>query len=62
MADKKVIVRCQKLDCFGNMKCNSEYGICKVLQLGFDYECPFYKTKEEYDEGIRKYGGILKFK
>ena len=33
---------------------------CKILKetaLGKDGICVFYKTKEEFEEGLRKYGG-----
>lgn len=47
-------VKCKKRDCFGNEK-----GTCKVLREGFKYECPFYKTVEEYNRGVLKYGGVM---
>lgn len=54
---KPIGCKCEREDCFGNYR-----GMCLVLNGKFDYPCPFFKTLEEYNEGVRKYGGIIKTK
>lgn len=55
---KNKSVKCEKLECFANIHYRKDFGICKLLNDGFTYECPFFKTVKEYNEGIKKYGGL----
>lgn len=42
-----------KTKCFAY---DGQTGICACLDnTRFKKECPFYKSKEEYEEGLRKY-------
>lgn len=60
MRKKEELVRCKRRDCFANVRVLSdkEYGLCKILNGSFKYECPFFKTKEEFEYGLKKYGGL----
>lgn len=37
-------------DCFGYVD-----GRCRVLHTGYKEECPYYKTKVQYAEEVKKY-------
>lgn len=54
---KAISCKCERKDCFGNYR-----GRCLILNGTFEYPCPFFKTLEEFNEGIRKYGGIMRGK
>ena len=65
MSDKKSIPACpysDRTDCFGRRnKIDGEPGekCFALVKTDFKYhECPFYKTNEEYKEGLRIYGGL----
>lgn len=48
-------ILCKQKDCFAY---NTER-ICKILKEPAERngKCVFYKTKKEYEEGLKKYGG-----
>ena len=46
MAKVKEVVLCKRTDCRGNIR-----GRCTVLREEFkDKECPFYKTRKDFDK------------
>lgn len=51
MADLGHCTDCKK-DCFSYF-----FGHCILLKPGI-HNCPFYKTQQEYNEGLLKYGGF----
>ena len=57
---KNELVKCKRKDCFANINryVNAEEGVCKILNGSFKYECPFFKIKKQFEDGIKKYGGL----
>lgn len=54
----KVLPPCHQENCFAYKQ-----GRCVLLSTGYgksERACPFYKTVEEYKEGVKKYGGERK--
>ena len=46
---------CRRLDCFANIPINAREsaGLCTILTECIKENCPFYKTKKEFKEGVR---------
>lgn len=46
---------CRRLDCFANIPINARQsaGLCTILTECIKENCPFYKTKKEFKEGVR---------
>lgn len=55
----KAFPECYQEKCFAN-----KYSKCLLLQHAYDEpdnaDCPFSKTKDEYNAGLKKYGGMRK--
>ena len=52
----QVFPPCHRVECFAN-----KGGRCVALKTAYERRekaCPFFKTQEEYEAGVLKYGGL----
>lgn len=52
---KETYPECKRLECFANIPINARQsaGLCAILTECIKENCPFYKTKKEFKEGVR---------
>lgn len=52
---KETYPECKRLDCFANIPINARQssGLCTVLTECIKENCPFFKTKKEFKEGVK---------